>query len=152
MIKYLYLTLFLTTATTISAQTDTIQVTKIVDGDTFYGRSSGGEVIKYRPIGFDTPEESNFGKPAEPYNEEATAHFTTMIGGKTVLVKYDVQQLDKYGRHLVYVYLLDGTFVNVEMLRAGWATVMTYPPNVRHVKEFRAAYKEGRESGRGMWR
>lgn len=31
---------------------------------------------------------------------------------------------------LAYVYLVDGTFVNAELVKSGYAMVMTVPPNV----------------------
>lgn len=151
MIKYLFIIILSLFSLSSTSQTDTVTVTYVVDGDTFYGRSSRGERIKYRPIGFDTPEKSYSGKPAEPYNEEATAHFKSLIDGQKVIVKYGIQQKDRYQRSLVYVYLMDGTFVNAEMLKAGWAEVMSIPPNVEHIEELRLAYREGREKGRGMW-
>ncbi len=50
----------------------------------------------------------------------------------TVRLEFDVQQLDKYGRTLAYVYLEDGTFVNAWLVENGYAMVMTVPPNVKH--------------------
>ncbi|MHC4791110.1 MAG: thermonuclease family protein [Planctomycetota bacterium] len=36
----------------------------------------------------------------------------------------------QYGRLLGYVFLPDGTFVNAELVKKGYAKVYTYPPNV----------------------
>lgn len=128
-----------------------VVVTKISDGDTFWASDRAGQSIKFRPIGFNCPEESNFGKPAEPFNEEATAYTTSMIMGDTVMVEYDVQQSDQWGRHLVYVYLHDGRLFNEEILKAGWAEVATYPPNIKYVDLFIKAQSEGRNNKNGMW-
>jgi len=128
-----------------------VTVTKISDGDTFWAKDVSGENIKFRPIGFDCPEEFNFGRPAEPFNQEATAYTTSLIADQTVFVEYDIQQADKWGRHLVYVYLEDGRMLNELILQADWAQVATYPPNIKYVERFTAAQRQAREQGRGMW-
>ena len=128
-----------------------IEIDHIVDGDTFWGIDELGNTIKFRPIGFNCPEEANFGKPAQPFNEEATAFTTTFLKGKKVYVEYDVQRTDKWGRHLVYVYREDGLMLNEEILKSGWAEVATYPPNVKYVERFRAASKLARAQQNGMF-
>lgn len=65
---------------------------------------------------------------------------------------YDVERTDRYGRTLAYVYRSpDALFVNVALVRDGYARVATYPPNVAHVDQFRAAETEAREADRGLW-
>jgi len=59
-------------------------------------------------------------KPVEYYGKEATAFTKKMVGGKVVKLKYDVQDRDKYGRLLAYVYLMDGTFLNAEIVKQGY--------------------------------
>jgi micrococcal nuclease len=49
------------------------------------------------------------------------------------------------------VYRDDGTFVNLALVEDGYASVLTYPPNVAHVDEFTAAAARAREEGRGLW-
>jgi micrococcal nuclease len=63
-----------------------------------------------------------------------------------------VQQWDKYGRVLGYIYLQDGTFVNAWLVEHGFAQVMTVPPNVKHQDLFLTLQREVREAGRGLWR
>ena len=54
----------------------------------------------------------------------------------------DVEERDRYGRLLAYVYRArDGLFVNAELVRRGYATVATFPPNVAHEREFRRLAK-----------
>ena len=144
---------FLFLGTTLLSQTKyPVTVTKVSDGDTFWAVDESGERIKFRPIGFNCPEEANFGRPAEPFNEEATAYTTSLIMDKRVFIEYDVQKTDKWGRHLVYVYLEDGRMLNEVILKDGWAELATYPPNVKYVDRFREAYREGREGEKGMWK
>ncbi len=80
------------------------------------------------------------------------ADFTRkLVEGKEVKLEFDVSQRDKYGRLLAYVYLTDGTFVNAEIIKQGFAQVMTIPPNVKHQDLFLRLQKEARENRRGLW-
>lgn len=67
-----------------------------------------------------------------------------------VRLELDVQERDKYSRLLAYAFV-NGTFVNLELIRSGHALLYTVPPNVKHVKEFRQAQVEAREKGVGIW-
>jgi len=75
-----------------------------------------------------------------------------LVEGKTVRLEFDVQKRDKYNRLLAYVYLSDGTFVNAEIIKQGYASVMTYPPNVKHAEEFLKLYRQARETKSGLWK
>ena len=50
-----------------------------------------------------------------------------------------------------YVYLPDGKMLNEEIVKAGYAQVMTYPPNIKYQERFLKAYREARESKKGLW-
>ena len=41
--------------------------------------------------------------------------------------------------------------LNEEIVKAGYANVMTIPPNVKYKDMFLSAYKQARESKRGLW-
>jgi len=122
-------------------------VTRVIDGDTI--ELANGE--KVRLIGLDTPETLHPEKPVEYYGEEASEFTKRMVEGKRIRLEYDVQQRDRYGRLLAYVYLEDGTFLNAELLRQGYANLATHPPNVKHVEQFVQLQREARENHRGRW-
>ena len=42
--------------------------------------------------------------------------------------------------------------VNAELVRRGYAEVMTVPPNVRYQALFLRLQREAREAARGLWR
>ena len=42
-----------------------------------------------------------------------------------VRLEYDWQDRDKYGRLLAYVYLMDSTFLNAEIIRQGYGHAYT---------------------------
>ncbi|HEY7038977.1 MAG TPA: thermonuclease family protein, partial [Methylomirabilota bacterium] len=74
---------------------------------------------------------------------------------RPVRLEPDVQARDHYGRLLAYVWVrgADGVeiMVNAELVRLGYAAVMTVPPNVRHAELFRKLAVEAREQHRGLW-
>ncbi len=128
---------------------DVVSVTRIVDGDTM--AVSNGETV--RLIGIDTPETKHPSQPVECFGAQATQHATHLMGpGTSVRLVYDVERTDRYGRTLAYVYrVADDLFVNLQMVRDGFAVMATYPPNVAHVEAFRAAEQEARSANRGLW-
>jgi micrococcal nuclease len=68
-----------------------------------------------------------------------------------VTLETDVDPEDQYGRTLAYVILPDGRVANEELLRAGFAVVYVFPPNVEHVDRFRRAADEAQAARRGLW-
>jgi micrococcal nuclease len=109
---------------------------------------SNGERV--RLIGVDTPETKHPKKPVEYYGKEASAFTKKMVEGKEVRLEYDVQDRDKYGRLLAYVYLMDGTFLNAEIIKQGYGHAYTRFP-FKYMEEFRLYEKEAREAKRGLW-
>ncbi len=127
-------------------------VTKIVDGDTFWANDGSAKGVKIRLIGVDAPESRKlFKKQIGYFGKEAKAYLTNLLKGKSVLLKYDVGRKDRYGRTLAYVYLPDGTFVNAALVKNGFATIMTIPPNVKYADYFSTLQQEARENNRGLW-
>lgn len=123
------------------------QVVRVIDGDTIL--LSTGEKVRF--IGVDTPETVDPRKPVEYLGKEATEYNRKLVGSNKVRLEFDVQERDKYGRLLAYVYLPDGTFVNAELVKNGYARVATYPPNVKHQDLFLKLEREARENNRGLW-
>ncbi len=66
-------------------------------------------------------------------------------------IEFDIEQRDRYGRLLGYVYLSNGKILNEEIVKAGYANVMTIPPNVKYKDRFLKAYKEAREKENKTW-
>ncbi|MCM8794841.1 MAG: thermonuclease family protein [Candidatus Omnitrophica bacterium] len=122
-------------------------VERVIDGDTAV--LTGGERVRY--IGIDTPELHHPKKPVEYYAREAKEFNRQLVEGKKVRLEFDVDRRDKYKRLLAYVFLEDGTFVNAELLRQGYAQLLTVPPNVKYTDLFVQCQKEAREANRGLW-
>ena len=130
----------------------TFAVKKISDGDTFWIYNGTDEGEKIRLIGVDAPESRKVFKKEEGYyGKESKIYLTNLLKGKRVKLEYDVRRKDQYGRTLAYVYLQDGTFVNAELVKNGYAMVMTVPPNVKNADLFVKLQREARENNRGLW-
>ncbi len=125
-------------------------VVRVVDGDTVHVRI-GARVEKVRYIGVNTPEVHHPRKGEEPGGREATEVNRRLVEGKRVHLELDVQSRDRYGRLLAYVWIGE-QMINAELVRLGYAQVMTVPPNVRHQTLFLKLQRDAREAGRGLWR
>ncbi len=88
----------------------------VIDGDTIV--LDGNEIV--RLIGIDTPETKDPRKPVQYYGREAYEFTKRLVEGKKVRLSYDLNEKDKYGRTLAYVYLEDGTFLNAEVVNQGY--------------------------------
>ena len=123
----------------------------MVDGDTIRVRLASGATEPVRYIGMDTPETNHPTRGEEPYGREATAVNRRLVAGKTVGLELDVQERDRYGRLLAYVWV-DGVMINAELVRLGYAQALTVPPNVRYERLFVRLQQEARAARRGLWR
>lgn len=139
-----------------------ILVKRAVDGDTLVLET--GERV--RLIGIDTPEmheskklyrDSARNKQSvdviKRLGQRAYKITKDMVEGKRVSLEFDVEKYDPYGRLLAYVYLNDKskTFVNAEIVKQGYASLMTIPPNIKYADLFKKLYQEARENRRGLW-
>jgi micrococcal nuclease len=127
------------------------RVVKVVDGDTIHVLV-GGRREKVRYIGVDTPETHHPTKPVQCFGREASAFNARLVAGERVRLVRDVEERDRFGRLLAYVYRAgDGLFVNAELARLGYARPLTIPPDVRHAARFAALSRDARQAGRGLW-
>jgi micrococcal nuclease len=147
-----------------SAETVRVKVVRIVDGDTIQV-SMNGKKEKVRFIGIDTLESRknkrayrqarSWGVPVEEIvrmGREAKKITSKMIPPGTVVdLEFDVDQRDRYGRLLAYVWVGPRTMLNAELVRIGYAQQATFPPNVKYVDLFRKLARQAREQNRGHW-
>jgi micrococcal nuclease len=149
------ITLFSSATTTAADKKDKYiyyRVRKVVDGDTFWIDDGSKKGLKIRLIGVDAPESRNSGnKMIAFFGKESSDYLSTLIAGKKVRLEYDVGHFDKYRRTLAYAYLKDGTFVNAMLVKNGYATVMTVPPNVKYADTFLKLERKARNKKRGLW-
>lgn len=151
----------LSTIPTSSPVSEIFKVTRVIDGDTIEiepstGSGQGRERVRY--LGIDTPETVDPRKPVQCFGVEAAKKNKELVEGKAVRLEKDITDKDKYGRLLRYVWVNPSTssgqaiFVNLELVKQGFATSYTYPPDVKYQAEILEAERQAREVNRGLWR
>lgn len=133
-------------------------VERVVDGDTIWVRvdsAVAGETMpsgassKVRLLEIDAPES---GSRSECGGGRATAFVRRVVPvGTDVWLQSDVEDTDRYGRFLRYVWLADGRMLNSLIVRRGWAGAVLYEPNDLHWRRMRSAERHARRDGRGIW-
>lgn len=122
------------------------RVTKVTDGDTLHLSGIG----PVRLIGIDTPEVHG---GAECFGTQASRFAARLVPlGSRVRYRVGVEERDRYGRVLAYIWLADGRMLNRVMVRRGYARPLTIPPNVEFADAFRRVAAAARRAGRGLWR
>jgi len=130
------------------------KVDDFVDGDTFWVLNKDSKRVKIRLIGLDAPEVKNvFKKKKHPFGVHSKAYLDSILTKNPYLkLTFDVDSLDRYGRTLAYAYLNDGTFLNENLVRNGYATIMTIAPNIKHEDLFYEAQIYARDNELGIWK
>jgi micrococcal nuclease len=135
------------------ASTEAFLVTKVIDGDTIVLENGG----KVRYLGIDTPELHHPKKEVECFAYQAYEKNKELVLGKKVFLQKDISEKDKYGRLLRYVFLDEkmstdeGSFVNLYLVKNGFAYAATFPPNVKYTDLFLKAQKEAYQKNLGLW-
>jgi micrococcal nuclease len=133
------------------SRTEKRLVIRVIDGDTIV--VSPNE--KVRLIGVDSPETVHPKKAVQCFGNDAKEFTRSMIESKSIHVVLDDANAarnhkDRYGRTLAYVYFDDGTMLNAELIRRGYAHAYTRFP-FRHVVEFRQLESIARSQAVGLW-
>lgn len=127
-------------------------VTWVSDGDTIK-IDRDGRIETLRLLGINTPETVDPRRPVQCFGREASAYMRELVQDRRVRIATDPSQdrQDRHGRLLAYVWLPDGGFVNLEMLRGGYASEYTFDRPYAFRDAFRAAAREAERAGRGLW-
>jgi micrococcal nuclease len=129
-------------------------VTEVHDGDTISIKleSFAGfplRIERVRLIGMDAPEIKQ-----KPWGWRAKRHLKKLISESdwVVNVEFDLQERDKYGRLLGYIWSRNsGILINQKMVEDGMAVLFTFPPNVRYEDRFIEEEQKAREKRVGIW-
>ena len=120
-------------------------VLEVRGGDGLVARVEG-ESRTFRLIGIDVPDD-------EPTADEARLFLARLLDGESVYVERDPNGPPRDGdqREWAYVYRApDGLFVNLELLRQGYARLAVDEP-FEHERLFRAHEAFARKLGKGVW-
>ena len=117
-----------------------LTVTRIIDGDTLV--ISSGETV--RLIGVDAPEKKDC------LSTKAANRLSELVLNKEIIVEYDKEAKDRYGRTLLYIWIND-IFVNELLAREGLADSKRYPPNIKSATILEAAEEQAKSAKLGIW-
>ncbi len=129
------------------------RVEYVIDGDTIVVYT--GDHIRF--LGMNTPELHSKNPQVRAMAYKAKAVTSRLVDKKIVFLSRDVQNTDKYGRLLRFVFLSakdshDITkSVNYYLVRNGYARVLTIPPNVAFKDVFLRAQAQARIEKKGLW-
>ena len=143
----------------VPARAQPATVVRHTDGDTLRLRSgrSGPALARgvdtpVRLLEIDTPESVHPGQPDQCFAEEAADRLASLAPlGSRVWAVPDRELTDRYDRTLLYLWNSKGVFVNLRMVRDGFARAVLYPPNDRHIDRMRAAEQRAQAARRGVW-
>ena len=128
---------------------DPATVVRVIDGDTIVVRRDGQEET-VRLLNIDTPETKHPNKAVQCLGPEATQALETLLRpGDDVVLRYDLERTDKYGRTLAGVFE-DEVLVNAEIARLGLGVPVVFDPNRRFYPEVLAAWNEAEGEQAGL--
>lgn len=130
-----------------------VSVACVIDGDTFDVDECGAERV--RLLGIDAPELAH-DEPAECWADNARSELHQLISGRDVVLTFDVECRDVYGRILAYAWLLgdaDDVLINEWLLAEGHARLFDedWVDPLRLQQRLVDAEAEARTLGVGLW-
>jgi micrococcal nuclease len=127
-----------------AAPTETVQVRHALDGDSLV-LTDGRQV---RLLGVNAPEMSPVVQPLARAARTLTAQLTE---GRRVMLTFETDRADHYGRLLAHVQLPDGRDLEEILLRRGLGWLVAIPPDVEWVARLARAEADARAAHRGVW-
>ena len=133
-----------------------VKVEEVIDGDTIQVKDlQKDEIFRVRYLGIDTPEldgpdyESCFSDQAKEKNE-------ALVLDQKLMLEFDKDRYDRFGRTLAYVYTLDEwgekeVFVNLELLQEGYARFYLDKQNTLYQDELVQTALTAHEDFSGLW-
>ncbi|MBW4640655.1 MAG: thermonuclease family protein [Gloeocapsa sp. UFS-A4-WI-NPMV-4B04] len=121
-----------------------VKVARVVSGQTLEVTSSESKVMSVRLIGIDAPDLQQ-----QPWGQAAKQRLAAMIGTKPVLLEFDVQKQDSFGRRLAYVWQ-DGVLLNESLVAEGYV-LSGRSPNNKYDQRLDRAQEWARLMGRLIW-
>lgn len=130
-----------------------VRVARVIDGDTI--KLEDGQTVRY--IGIDTPETKHPQKKLQCFGKEAKDKNKELVEGKMVRLEKDISETDRYWRLLRYVYVPteaspSGLFVNDFLVREGFASAATFPPDVKYSDYFIHLQQSAQMNKKGLWK
>lgn len=133
-----------------------VNVERVVSGQTIniIGMADQTPILEpVRLIGIEAPDLKQ-----EPWGTEAKQKLEELVKGHEVLLEFDVEQKDNYGRRLAYLWR-DGVLLNERLVKEGYVLATTPQSrrnpsliaNVKYIRRLANAQEWARLMGRGIW-
>ncbi|MFO7594005.1 MAG: thermonuclease family protein [Pseudomonadota bacterium] len=126
---------------------ENVGVEYVYDGDTV--KLADGRKVRF--IGINTPEINHDGGQSDPFSHTARKRLQQLLSGDRLLLRYDRERHDRYGRLLAHPYLPDGRSVSRILLEEGLAAVVVIPPNLWQSDCYLSHEREARAAKRRIW-
>lgn len=136
-------------------------VRDVIDGDSFFLTND----IRVNLIGVDAPELINSPKllrdsgrmhqsvyAVKTLGRHSKNFLAQLIDRKKVRLDADTLYKDEKGNWWAHVFLEDGTFVNTEMIKEGFAIAIEDPGNLKFADQYVAFEDEAKGNNRGLWK
>ena len=136
----------------VNAETDTVKLSKCVDGDTARFIINGKE-YSTRFLAIDTPETKHPKKKVEPYGKEASNYTCNSLKkASKIVLEYDSNSTkeDKYGRRLAWIFV-DGELLQKKLVSKGYAKVAYLYGNYKYTDELKNIEKKAKTKEIGVW-
>jgi len=133
-----------------------VKVMEVIDGDTIRVKGvDNGKVFRVRYLGIDAPEFEGVSYET-CFNSESTDKNRELVLGKELLLEFDKDKYDRFGRVLAYVYTLNNgggkeLFVNLELLKGGYARFYLDKQNILHQDRLARAANSAQGNFLGLW-
>ena len=126
----------------------------VADGDTFHVDLPAGEET-VRLIGVDTPEIAHEERPAACYGPESAAWVRERLDGRRVRLVRGAEPVDRFGRSLARVQVLDGPLAGHDLSRSiaeqGLARPLRIAPNTDDAAAIAELVRRARTARLGLW-
>jgi micrococcal nuclease len=130
-------------------------VDRVIDGDTVdVLLATGGDPVRVRILGIDTPETVDPDAPVQCWGPEASAWAHQQLDGTTITLTADpvADDTDRHGRLLRYVLLPDGSNYSVRAAETGMARAYIYQgQHLTEASNITAAQATAQSTGAGLW-
>ncbi len=141
-----------------------VKILNIIDGDSLLVQE-GSSKIKLRLIGIDAPESFPNDKALldakrirtdlksiVAAGKRSKKHLEDLLAGHNkIKIVTDKQKHDDYGRLLAYVFIGENQFINLQMIKDGYARPMAKSPNLRYADQFSESARQASREKLGLW-
>ncbi len=124
-----------------------VVIEKAIAGDTALLKS--GKTLRYIGLEAYPPQSKNL--LIREYGEKARVFNESLVGGKEIWIEWDSKIRSERDDLLGYVFLDDGRFVNLEILKAGLAKTRIRAPNTHYAAELRKVEGNAQRNRQGIW-